>query len=107
MFYNVIGLAFVSCFICAVVNAIDDFNSMNEAVKWAARSLTHKSRTASKASSFNAELQQCDRSKTKKEHNGQQLDQSFFGGLHNSTRDPRATANGTKWHDNNGLSTED
>ncbi len=25
MFYNVIGLGFVSCFICSVVNAIDDF----------------------------------------------------------------------------------
>jgi len=105
MFYNVIGLAFVSCFICAVVNAIDDFNSMNEAVKWAARSLTHRSRTASKASSFHAELQQCDRSKTKLEHKGQQIDQSFFGGL--STIDPRATNNDTRWHENNGLSTED
>ena len=105
MFYNVIGLAFVSCFICAVVNAIDDFNSMNEAVKWAARSLTHRSRTASKASSFHAELQQCDRIKTKLEHKGQQIDQSFFGGL--STIDPRATNNETRWHENNGLSNED
>ena len=39
MFYNVIGLSFVSCFICSVVNAIDDFNAMRATMQWAAKSL--------------------------------------------------------------------
>ena len=50
MFYNVIGLSFVSCFICAVVNAIDDFNSMQEAIKWAATSVRSTLRKSSSAS---------------------------------------------------------
>eukprot|EP00794_Sanderia_malayensis_P016913 gene16913-18619_t len=43
MFYNVIGLGFVSCFICTVVNAIDDFRAIRETAKWAARSVRVKS----------------------------------------------------------------
>ena len=50
MFYNVIGLSFVSCFICSVVNAIDDFKTMRETARWAVQSVR---KTALKAKSSN------------------------------------------------------
>lgn len=100
MFYNVVGLAFVSCFICAVVNAIDDFNSMREALRWATQSLTLRSRSRSKTSSFGTELQECGRSDSKSESNGNQPDTNHLGGI--STRDVKFP-NPDTWHDNKGL----
>ena len=79
MFYNVIGLAFVSCFICAVVNAIDDFNAMRDAVNWAARSFkpsTLRSRSGKRRKGCDAELEERGTRGSKLESNGNYFDRS-------------------------------
>lgn len=75
MFYNVIGLAFVSCFICAVVNAIDDFNAMRNAVQWAKRSFSSSSKSERKGSSVNN-----GNSKSAADHNNIELNERGCGG---------------------------
>ena len=92
MFYNVVGLAFVSCFICAVVNAIDDFDSMQEALKRAKQSFKLRSKSGSTTSGFETELQDC--SSSRSGNNGNQVEGA-------STKDTR-WHNQDKWHDNKG-----
>ena len=98
MFYNVIGLSFVSCFICAVVNAIDDFNSMREAIKWAAtsvRSTLRKSTSSSPKLPATSEEEVPDRpkrtSKVRISENG-----------HSQSKEiPAVSLNGVTLHNNN------